>query len=186
MRAGGGTVMLKDTVDHYGVVTRWFHWLMAIAVFALFGLGLWMVGLTYYDPWYNAAPDLHKSAGMVFLAALVLRLIWRFANPKPAPDTDSAFERKAAGYVHAGFYLLLFALCASGYLIATAKGQPLNIFGYLQIPAIWSYDGLETPTGMLHRWLAWVTMALALVHAAAAIKHQVWDGKRTLTRMLRG
>jgi len=39
---------------------------------------------------------------------------------------------------------------------------------------------------MVHRWLAWTTIALALVHAAAAIKHHLWDGKRTLVRMLRG
>ncbi|HRY05756.1 MAG TPA: cytochrome b [Hyphomicrobiaceae bacterium] len=178
--------MLKDTLDSYGAVTRWFHWLMALAVFALFGLGLWMVDLTYYDTWYNAAPDLHKSAGMVFLAALVLRLIWRFINPKPVPEVESALERKMATFVHVSFYLLLIALCVSGYLIATAKGQPLNVFGIVRIPAIWTHDGLETPAGMVHRWLAWTTIVLALVHAAAAIKHHLWDGKRTLVRMLRG
>jgi cytochrome b561 len=39
--------MITDTQEAYGIVSRILHWGMALAVFALFGLGWWMVGLDY-------------------------------------------------------------------------------------------------------------------------------------------
>ncbi|MCB1527557.1 MAG: cytochrome b [Hyphomicrobiaceae bacterium] len=177
---------LKDTTAGYGAITRWLHWLMALAMVALFALGLWMVELTYYDPWYNRAPDLHKSIGMVFFAALLARVMWRAINQKPEPESHSAFERRTATLVHWSLYALLFGLCITGYLIATAKGQPIVVFSGLEVPAVWKQDGLETPAGVVHDWLAWITIALASLHAGAAFKHHFWDRSRTLVRMWRG
>ena len=171
---------LKDTTAGYGAITRWLHWLMALAMVALFALGLWMVELTYYDPWYNRAPDLHKSIGMVFFAALLARVMWRAINQKPEPESHSAFERRTATLVHWSLYALLFGLCITGYLIATAKGQPIVVFSGLEVPAVWKQDGLETPAGVVHDWLAWITIALASLHAGAAFKHHFWDRSRTL------
>ena len=177
---------LKDTTAGYGAITRWLHWLMALAMVALFALGLWMVELTYYDPWYNRAPDLHKSIGMVFFAALLARVMWRAINQKPEPESHSAFERRTATLVRWSLYALLFGLCITGYLIATAKGQPIVVFSGLEVPAVWKQDGLETPAGVVHDWLAWITIALASLHAGAAFKHHFWDRSRTLVRMWRG
>ena len=178
--------MFRDTKHSYGLITRLLHWTMALAIFALFGLGWWMVGLTYYSPWYNAAPDLHKSAGMVVAAALVARFGWRLINAKPAIEAGSQVERTAAHVVHWGFYPLLLGVMVSGYLIATAKGQPVAVFGLFEVPALLTGDNLETTSGDIHRWLAWATVALAGLHTAAALKHHFSDRSRTLSRMWRG
>ena len=74
---------IKDTPAGYGLVSRLFHWLMAAAIVALFALGWWMVGLDYYSPYYNSAPDLHRSAGILLLIALIARIGWRLINVKP-------------------------------------------------------------------------------------------------------
>ena len=66
--------------DGYGWVARVLHWGMALAVVAMFGLGVWMRSLGYYDPWYTRAPDIHRSVGIVLLALLVLRLVWKLMN----------------------------------------------------------------------------------------------------------
>ncbi|HCA64050.1 MAG TPA: cytochrome b, partial [Pseudomonas sp.] len=57
----------------------------AVAVFGLFALGFWMVGLNYYSSWYRTAPDLHKSIGILLLLVMLLRVLWRFVSPAPAP-----------------------------------------------------------------------------------------------------
>ena len=36
-------MVITDRRDGYGIVSRLFHWLMAVAIFAMFGLGYWMV-----------------------------------------------------------------------------------------------------------------------------------------------
>ena len=40
------------------------HWGVALVVFGLFALGLWMVGLDYYSAWRKDAPDLHKTSDL--------------------------------------------------------------------------------------------------------------------------
>src|SRR5262245_22940319 len=92
---------------------------MAVAIFAMFVLGLWMGNLNYYSPYYNSAPDLHRSVGIILLIALVIRFVWRLINPKPDGSELLPIERKASHVAHWGFYPLLFALMVSGYLIST-------------------------------------------------------------------
>jgi cytochrome b561 len=179
-------MFIRDTTEGYGLVSRLFHWLMAVAIIAMFGLGLWMVGLDYYSPYYNSAPDIHRSVGMILLFALILRVIWRLSNPKPSTAELSPFERTAAFSVHWGFYLLLFALLISGYLISTSDGDPISVFGWFDVPALTKVPGLETPAGNVHRVLAYAVIALAVAHALAALKHHLIDRSTILTRMWSG
>ncbi len=44
-------MLIRDTSEGYGIVSRLFHWLMAIAIFAMFVLGLLMVRLDYFSPY---------------------------------------------------------------------------------------------------------------------------------------
>lgn len=179
-------MLVRDTTDGYGIVSRLFHWLMAIAIFAMFALGLWMVRLDYYSPYYNSAPHIHESVGMILLFALLVRWAWRASNPKPSDDELSALERKASNTVHWGFYVLLLALFVSGYLISTPDGDPISVFGWFDIPALIKMPGLETPAGNAHRILAYVTIALAVVHSLAALKHHFVDKSAVMTRMWSG
>ncbi|TMP79211.1 cytochrome B, partial [Pseudoalteromonas ruthenica] len=52
--------MLRNTKRSYGWVSIVFHWLSACAILAMFWLGLYMVDLSYYDPWYRDALTIHK------------------------------------------------------------------------------------------------------------------------------
>lgn len=177
---------IRDTSEGYGVVSRLFHWLMAVAIVGLFALGWWMVGLDYYSPYYNSAPDFHRSLGIVLLIALIVRWIWRATNPKPYDADLSPVEQKASYAVHWGFYVLLLALMVSGYFISTPDGQPINVFGLFQVPSLIQEKGLATTAGNTHRILAYATIALALLHTVAALKHHFIDRSAVLTRMWRG
>lgn len=178
--------LLKDTAEGYGLVSRLFHWLMALAIFGLFGLGWWMVGLDYYSPYYHSAPDLHRSAGIVLLLALLARMAWRAVNIKPSDAELTPVERKASALVHFGFYPLLLALLISGYFISTPDGRAIDVFGLFSVPSVVQQKGLEDAAGLVHRVLAWTVMAVALVHAVAALKHHFVDKSAILTRMWSG
>jgi cytochrome b561 len=178
-------VQWRNSARGYGLVAIALHWLDAVAVVGLFGLGLWMVELTYYDPLYRDLPDLHKSIGILLFVAVVLRLGWRFANPTPAP-LGSVLEQRAAAVAHYGMYALMFATMFAGYLISTADGRPVSVFGLFDVPAlIHGHPDQADVAGEIHQWLAWSLLALASLHALAAVKHHVWDRNLTLARMLR-
>lgn len=177
---------IRDTTSGYGLPTRIVHWAMAVAIVGMYGLGLWMVDLNYYSPYYHSAPDLHRSVGIVLLLVLVARLLWRLANDKPSDADLSTFERIAARTVHWGFYPLLFALIASGYLMSTADGRPVEVFDWFSIPAVTHDKALEKPAGQVHEFLAHLTIFVAIVHALASLKHQFYDRTGVLSRMWSG
>jgi cytochrome b561 len=47
--------MITNTASRYGLIAIALHWLMAVGIFGMFGLGLYMVELTYYDSWYHGS-----------------------------------------------------------------------------------------------------------------------------------
>lgn len=73
----------------------------------------------------------------------------------------------------------------SGYLISTADERPIEVFGWFSVPSFGSFiDNQEDIAGTIHEWLAYVLIALASVHALAALKHHFIDKDNTLKRML--
>ena len=97
------------------------HWLVAVAVFALFGLGLYMVDLGYYDPWYRSAPNLHRQQGQTD-AAVQIRVTWRVLSPPPAPlASHHRWEQAGARLAHWGLLGLL--LPAPVWCITGAPGR---------------------------------------------------------------
>lgn len=176
----------RNSSNQYGLVSVAIHWLVAVAVFALFGLGLWMTGLTYYSEWYRTAPALHKSIGMTVFALMVLRVLWRLFSPTPGPlSAHSSAVRLFSRIGHALLYCGIFAVLASGYLISTAEGRGVSVFGVFEIPALVS--GLPDQAdiaGAIHLFMAWSLVVVAVLHALAAIKHHLFDRDDTLKRIL--
>lgn len=178
--------MIRDSAEGYGVVSRLFHWLMALAIFALFGLGVWMVTLDYYSPYYKSAPDLHRSVGVLVVVALVLRFVWRISNVKPDDSELTPFERKASALVHWGFYPLLLALGLSGYVMSGADGRAIDVFNWASLPSLYTASGLEDTAGLVHKSLAYATIGIAAIHAGGALKHHIVDRSDILRRMWSG
>lgn len=175
----------RTTQDHWGWFSIIIHWLTAVTVFGMFGLGLWMVELDYYDSWYRKGPELHKSTGILLFILTLFRLVWRLIEGKPAPlPAHRPLERTLARFTHALLYLLLICVMLFGYLISTADGRAVEVFGWFAVPAtLYGIDKQEDIAGAIHLWLAVILISLVAVHALAAIKHHVFDKDRTLKRM---
>lgn len=180
-------MQLRNTRDRYGWVGIGFHWLVAVTVFSLFGLGLYMVSLSYYDPLYKVLPDWHRSIGLTLALIVVLRLLWRWWTTAPEPHPGHApWEKRLAAVAHLFLYVLIFGMIISGYLISTAEGQGIDVFGWFKMPAITGeIEGMEDVAGVIHYWIAWSLMGLAGLHAAAALKHHFLDKDNTLIRILK-
>ena len=179
-------MQLRNSSSRYGWVSIFMHWGVALAVFGLFALGLWMVGLDYYSTWRKDAPDLHKSIRLTLFAVMLLRVVWRFVSPPPPTlSSYSRLTRLGAKVGHSFLYLSLFAVMIAGYLISTADGAGIAVFGLFEVPALVS--GLPDQAdvaGVVHLYLAWALVVFAGLHALAALKHHFIDRDATLARML--
>jgi cytochrome b561 len=175
----------RNTKAGYGLVARILHWGMALAIFGLFALGYWMRTLTYGSPYYQSAPDLHQNLGMVVLGLMVFRLFWKLINTDPDTSELTKVEHLGSVLVHWAFYVMLFVLMIAGYFILTLNGRSFSFFGLIDIPSIYSQKGLEKLAGQLHWILAYLTMALAVLHGGAAIWHHYVKKDRVMLRMLK-
>lgn len=162
------------------------HWVQAVTVLFMFGLGLYMVDLTYYDTWYKGSLDLHKSIGICLMALWAAMVVWRNLNPKPLPEPAPKHELLAAKAMHWALYLTIAALLITGYLISTADGRSITVFNLFDVPALPKIlDNQESIVGDVHEILAWSLMGLVAIHFLAALKHHFIDKDRTLRRMVK-
>jgi len=177
--------MIKNQTRHYGLISIFIHWLTVIVVLGLSVLGLWMVDLDYYSEWYKTGPEVHRSIGVLLALLLLFRIAWRYWSPPPASiETHQAWERLFARFVHWALLLLMCTVIAAGYLISTADGRGIDVFGWFVVPAtLTSIPDQEDLAGDIHFYLAMTLLAMASLHGLAALKHHFIDRDGTLVRM---
>ncbi len=130
---------LFNTKEKYGFISIVLHWSVALLTIGLFILGLWMVDLGYYDDWYYQAPWWHKGLGLIVFAMVVFRWLANLMTGKPnAIASSPLWLQWIAKAIHQLMNLVIIMLAISGYLIVTAKGQPLSVFDWFSIPAVFS------------------------------------------------
>jgi cytochrome b561 len=170
--------------QQYNFISRGLHWLSAISIIGLFGVGLWMVDLAYYSQWYQTAPFWHKSVGLSIAAITLFRFFWvMFTNNTEMEG--NAFENLAAKLAHKLIYLLLALIFISGYLISTSDGRPISVFNLFNVPALGElFENQSDISGEIHFYSAVTLMVLVTLHALAALKHHIINKDNTLKKML--
>jgi cytochrome b561 len=189
----------------YGRLAIAIHWLTAFSVLAMVAMGWWMMELVR-DPAQRADAfplfQLHKSIGLLILAVTLFRIVWRWRRPAPPlPAHMPAWERTMAVAAQAAFYLLLLAIPFTGWIyISTQWAESMDIpfagktlfFGLFKVPylGIISDSAVEIRRSLsfrvsgVHAWLAYTLLVLAAMHAAAALKHYLFDRDNVLGHML--
>lgn len=176
----------RDKMPAYSPLSITLHWLTAFLVFGLFGIGWYMVDLSYYDEMYNVLPLWHKSVGMLFAGFLMLRICWRVVVGKPEPlSSHKPYEVALANIAQFAMLLMLVVICLTGYLIPTAAGKPIEVFDWFAVPALVSdLANQEDLSGFIHQYLSYAFLFVVLLHSLAAVRHHFFDRDQTLKRML--
>lgn len=178
---------LKNTKSSFGLVSKLLHWFMAVILTSLFGIGLYMTNLDYYDSLYHTLPWWHKSFGLLVLFLLTLRFAWKLVNISPnALTSHKQWEVTLAHLIQKIFYLLILLIGFSGYFVSTAKGKGIEFFNWFEVPAINGQieDSSAELIGSAHEVMAFLLAALVILHALAAFKHHFIDKDETLQRMI--
>ena len=176
---------LKNTESQYGWASISLHWISALTIIGMYPLGWYIDTLTYYDPAYRTVPDIHRSIGIILAMVIVGRLAWRWISPPPKSLPQPAALKAISHLVHLGLLALTVAVLISGYMISTADGRAISVFGWFSVGAIdFGIDQQEDIAGAIHWYGATTLVCLAGLHAAAAIKHHLIDKDATFKRML--
>ncbi len=176
----------RNSRDRYGAIPQALHWTTVVLV-----LLAWLLGQFGDDLPTRAAEAtglfIHMSAGLLVLALLVLRLLWRVGDASPAaePTAFGVWLDRAADLAHWALYALLIAVPVSGIVLQFARGYALPLFGMSEIASPWAADrAFSRSVREVHEVLANALVILAAVHAAAALFHHWVLRDRTLVRML--
>lgn len=193
------------TTQRYTKVAIILHWLIALAIFAMIGLGWYMTDLPKDGPkqlafdlfdwgiytWQLAEPgsprmfyfNLHKSIGLTLFALIVFRLYWRISHKPPAMlSSYQPWERKLATGAHHLLYLLMVAIPLTGLLMSLSSKFGINWFGIHVLDGV-DDKALRHTYEALHELGANLMIALLIVHIGGALKHRLIDKDETLARI---
>jgi cytochrome b561 len=185
----------SNTEIRYGNVAMTLHWLIALLAIGNLCSGLLFAELMSHDnPYRFGIIQIHKSVGLTILVLSLIRLAWRLVNPVPPLPTEMSPALKfVARLTHYLFYFLIIAIPLAGWLLVSASptGIPTMWFGLFQWPNLPFFNGLTRPQHMqyvhtfaaAHSYMAFLTIALVLLHVGAALYHQFFRHDNVLRRM---
>ncbi len=159
-------------IQRYSTTAIIIHWIMAIMILAMIGLGLYMTGLEKGSDERSYFFALHKSLGLTLALLAIIRLIWKICSTSPPlPDYIAPLQRKMAAATHYLLYLLMFIQPVSGYISSSFSGYKTKFWG-IPLP----HWGSKQPelndlfTG-IHEISAFCLIALLVLHISGVIYH---------------
>lgn len=191
MKAGAQSSDTRSDVGRYSTVAIVLHWLLGLSIFVMFGVGIYMSDLPF-SPLRLKLYNYHKWAGICFLLLTVLRLLWRFTHRPPAlpaaiEQAMPTWQARIYHATHAALYALFFAVPLIGWAYSSSAGFPIVLFGVIPLPDLLAVDKeFAKQIKELHEISAFALVGLALLHMAAALKHQFIDRDKLINRMLPG
>lgn len=161
------------------------HWLMALLIVATFPLGLYMSDLPL-SPYKLKLFSYHKWIGIVILALLLIRLTWRVIHRPPALEAGMPrWLAYGAHSAHIGLYTLMLAVPLTGWMMSSALGFQVVLFGVLPLPNL---IGTDKATGevlkQVHEYLNYGLLVVVIAHVGAALHHHFMLHDGTLRRMM--
>ena len=170
--------------QRYSIAAIILHW--AIAALLAFQIAVvWALedlGARGFDLF-----QLHKSVGITILALTLLRIAVRYWKPRP-PAKEGGWQGGLASAVHFGLYAFMLAAPLTGWaLVSTAKVKvPTLIFGVIPLPHLPVPASAHELAEGSHGLIAWIGIALFLLHVAGALRHHLLLRDGLLWRMAPG
>lgn len=180
---------MQDSNNKLSPLTIALHWIVGLTILTLMAVGWYMEEFKAYGLY-----DIHKSIGIIILAFVLVRVIWRLKKgfPEPVSPVDH-LQHMVAKLVHWVLLLGTLAFPISGMMMSGGGGHGLAVFG-IQLLAE-NHDPITGKTiplnenaaalgAEVHGILLWVLIVALVLHIGGALKHHLMDKDRTLLRML--
>ncbi|MEM6933317.1 MAG: cytochrome b [Pseudomonadota bacterium] len=177
--------------DSYSLIQRLLHWAIAILVLALLAGGL-LIGQfgfgglkeTFGQSTTNLIYNLHKSFGVLVIALMLLRILFRvligrpeYSEPLPVPT------RIASEVAHGVLYLGLIAMPVLGWLATASSGFPVEFFS-TKLPGLIGVDkSLGKTLFQWHEIIGYVILGAVGMHIAGALFHWLILKDRVMGRI---
>lgn len=163
------------------------HWVSALLLVALFSLGYYMTSLTKGAPGKGAWVNLHKSLGLTAALVIVWRVMVRVRRTAPPSIPGlGCWEMELARITHRLLYMCMVVMPLSGYLGSSFNQYGTRFWGVPLPRWGWVDDALQHMFYAVHRSTAYLLLGLVVLHVAGVIKHQWFDARRCVQRMLPG
>jgi cytochrome b561 len=166
----------------FALQSRILHWVMAVMLLAMLGIGMSMVA-SLGD--YHALVAIHRPLGIAILILAIIRLVNRLSTRLPPfPPTMSSRERSIASNSERLFYGLMITLPLVGWGMLSAGHYPIVMFESVHLPPILPANPtLFAILRKAHTVLAYLLFLTFLAHLAAVLFHTLIIRDRLLDRM---
>lgn len=144
---GEAIMAVMNTKSGWGWPARLIHWLSALLILGLLGVGFYMTQILAHETTCDSIVtrtlsnvygisdcgplflrlemvQTHKSFGFIVFTLVVLRLVWRAVNPTPSLDHMPGVMRALAHGGHIALYICIVAMPLTGWLMASSS--PFN------------------------------------------------------------
>ena len=184
---------ISNTATRYGSVTKTFHWLTALLILTLIGLGLYAEDLPIDTDAELARKafvfSLHKTMGVLVFFVALARILWALTQSRPGLlNADKRAESFLAELVHWVLYGAIVIVPLAGWISHAAAAGFAPIwwpFGQ-SLPLVPKSTAVEHFFGTVHVITGKVLIGAVILHIAGALKHHFIDRDATLRRMLPG
>lgn len=180
----------------YGVGARWFHWVTTVLVFTVIPLG-WIFGGfktkpgqpdVYVAPFPGTPADYasaHFTVGLVILAVVAARIVYRVINPPPPfPGPAARAEALLARATHWLLYAVLIVMPVSGYVMMAGDKPPIVVLGLFDLPKLPISPSQGFVAAVIHVYTQFAVYALIGLHLVGTAWHLFVRGDDLLSRML--
>jgi len=164
----------------YDLTTIRLHWLTALLVVLLWGVGQ-TADLLPKGSIQNAYWSVHVVLGFVLALVLMCRLLWRASAGHRVLPVEEGVLQTVAKLNHYLLYSLLLLVISLGVMNAFIRGY--DLFGVVKLPQIGDADWKRSIND-LHELAANSLILVAFFHAAAALFHHFVKRDDVLRRMM--
>ncbi|HHF2906466.1 TPA: cytochrome b [Vibrio diabolicus] len=167
-------------MKRYSTVLVVLHWVLALFIMIALFMGFDIASLSYELDLKVDRLVVHIIAGVLIGFAFLLRLAIKSLQPSSAPSqTDHSLAGRLAKAYHAGLYILVLSVVASGIAMAIEVDFLSIVAQGGTIPQELTFYVSRQLHGLLTRLL----MIAVIIHILAALYHQLILKDRLVSRM---
>ncbi len=171
------TKPLRNSACAFGLVSRALHWGMAVMIFCLIPMGLFVSVLPESSPDRESFLAAHQSLGLTVLALVFVRLAWLRISPAPAlPAEFASWERLWALSIRACLYLIVIGFPLSGFLVNVFHAETVDLYGWTISPPFAQNADMASLASAAHALILPFAFYVAIfAHVGAAMKRHFID-----------